>query len=189
MTAPQTSRITLAAGCFWCTEAVFVRVRGINRVEPGYANGHHSQRPSYEDVCTGQTGYAEVVRVHFDPAIISLEEVLEVFFATHDPTTLNRQGADVGTQYRSGIYVEDDYQRSIALAMIDKLNASGKFSNPIVTEVEPLTHYWPAEDYHRNYYAQNPYQGYCAYVIEPKLQKFMRTMPSYLNTQKQQGQD
>lgn len=173
------STITLAGGCFWCTEAVFLRVRGVTHVESGYANGTSPARPSYEEVCTGATGYAEVVRLRYDPAAISLAQLLEIFFATHDPTTLNRQGADVGTQYRSGIYVGTDEERDIALGIIARINESGELNAPVVTEVEPLRHYWPAENYHQNYFAQHPGQGFCAVVIAPKVQKFEKTFSRF----------
>jgi peptide-methionine (S)-S-oxide reductase len=161
---------TLAGGCFWCLEAVFLRLRGVQRVESGYAGGH-VENPSYHAVCTGSTGHAEVVQVDFDPQQISFSELLEVFFAIHDPTTLNRQGADVGTQYRSAIYYHDDVQKQEAERMIADLNAQNIWDNPIVTEVAPLTKFYPAEDYHREYYDRNPEQGYCQVVISPKVAK------------------
>lgn len=174
------SVITLGGGCFWCTEAVFQRVRGIGHVECGYANGHQPARPDYEAVCNGETGYAEVVRVQFDPDIIDLPTVLKIFFATHDPTSLNRQGADVGTQYRSGIYTHSAQQQAIATALVEELQASGVFPSPIVTEVQALRQYWPAEDYHQNYFAQHPHQPYCAVVIAPKLEKLALHLPDWL---------
>ncbi len=161
---------TLAGGCFWCLEAVFLRLRGVQRVESGYAGGH-VENPSYHAVCTGSTGHAEVVQVDFDPQETSFSELLEVFFAIHDPTTLNRQGADVGTQYRSAIYYHDDVQKQEAERMIADLNAQNIWDNPIVTEVAPLTKFYPAEDYHREYYDRNPEQGYCQVVISPKVAK------------------
>jgi peptide-methionine (S)-S-oxide reductase len=143
-------------------------------VESGYSNGSwHS--PSYEQVCSGETGHAEVVRVRFDPACISLREILEIFFVIHDPTTLNRQGNDVGTQYRSGIYVHDADQARVAHAMIAELTAAGAWKDPIVTEVAPVDNYWPAEPYHQDYFLNHPDQGYCAYVVAPKVEKFRRT--------------
>lgn len=166
--------ITLGGGCFWCTEAVFVNVRGITDVESGYSNGQ-STRPSYEDVCTGRTGCNEVVKLAFDPAEITLREILEIFFVIHDPTTLNRQGNDAGTQYRSGIYVASPEQEAVAREVIAEMAASGVYSQPIVTEVAPLSHYWPAEDYHQDFFARNPNQGYCMAVAAPKVAKFRKT--------------
>lgn len=160
--------ITLGGGCFWCTEAVFLRVRGVHAVESGYCNGH-VRHPSYEQVCRGDTGHAEVVRVSYDPQVIGLADVLRIFFATHDPTTLNRQGNDVGTQYRSGIYYEDEADRAVAEAVRDEVNqAAGR----VVTEIAALHNYHPAEDYHQNYFANHPTQGYCAFVVAPKVHKF-----------------
>lgn len=161
--------ITLAGGCFWCVEAVFEQVRGVVDVQSGYSNGH-VRSPTYEDVCTGTTGHAEVVRVRFDPAQISLAEILQVFFATHDPTTRNRQGADVGPQYRSGIYWTDESQREAIARVLDEAN--DETGGRVVTEVEPLANYSAAEAYHQHYFANNPEQGYCAAVIGPKLEKF-----------------
>ena len=166
---PQT--ITLGGGCFWCTEAVFDRVRGITDVESGYTNGH-TINPSYEQICQGDTGHAEVVRLTFDADEISLEEILEIFFHTHDPTTLNRQGNDVGTQYRSGIYTTNEQQADVARTLISELTQAGAYDAPIVTEVQPLASYWPAEDYHQDYFLNHPNQGYCAFVVGPKVQKF-----------------
>jgi peptide-methionine (S)-S-oxide reductase len=163
--------ITLGGGCFWCTEAVFVRVRGVLDVESGYSNGH-VQRPSYEQVCTGNTGHNEVVRLTFDPTQISLKQILSIFFAIHDPTTLNRQGNDVGTQYRSGIYYSDPEQAQTAQALMDEITAAGLFEAPLVTELLPLANYWPAEDYHQDYYEHHPNQGYCSFVVGPKVAKF-----------------
>jgi peptide-methionine (S)-S-oxide reductase len=161
---------TFAGGCFWCLEAVFLRLKGVQRVESGYAGGH-VENPTYRAVCTGSTGHAEVVQVDFDPSKITFSELLEVFFAIHDPTTLNRQGADVGTQYRSAIFYHDDVQKQEAERMIADLNAQNIWDNPIVTEVAPLTKFYPAEDYHREYYDRNPEQGYCQVVISPKVAK------------------
>ncbi|VBG26900.1 peptide methionine sulfoxide reductase [Burkholderia pseudomallei] len=163
---------TLAGGCFWCQEAVFLDVDGVTAVESGYAGGH-TRNPGYRDVCDGDTGHAEVVSVSFDPARIGYREILEIFFATHDPTQLNRQGNDVGTQYRSVIFTHSDAQRDAALELIRTLERDKLYDDPIVTQVEPLNgNYWPAEAYHQNYYARNPGQGYCAVVIGPKLAKF-----------------
>jgi peptide-methionine (S)-S-oxide reductase len=161
---------TLAGGCFWCLEAVFLRLRGVQRVESGYAGGH-VENPTYRAVCTGDTGHAEVVQVDFDPNEISYRELLEVFFAIHDPTTLNRQGADVGTQYRSAIFYHDDAQKAEAEQVIRELSEERVFDGAIVTEVVPLTKFYPAEDYHREYYDRNPEQGYCQVVISPKVAK------------------
>lgn len=163
--------ITLAGGCFWCTEAVFKRVRGVTEVQSGYANGDVAD-PSYEQVCSGHTGHAEAVRVTFDPAEIGLRDILQIFFATHDPTTLNRQGNDVGTQYRSGIYFTTPEQQAEAQARIADMNTANTWGRPVVTEVEPLQHYTPAEDYHQDYFEHHPHQGYCALVARPKVLKF-----------------
>ena len=169
--------IYFAGGCFWCLAAVFDRVRGVIDVQSGYANGH-VDHPSYEQVCTGTTGHAEVVRLAFDPQTIGLRQLLEIFFAIHDPTTLNRQGNDVGTQYRSGIYVRDESQARIARAVIAELAQMAGAA--IVTEVLPLQSYWPAEDYHQDYFLQHPGQGYCAFVVSPKVQKFRHSFAQWV---------
>jgi peptide-methionine (S)-S-oxide reductase len=161
---------TLGGGCFWCLEAVYAELRGVERVISGYAGGHVNN-PTYEQVCSGRTGHAEVVQVTFDPAIISLREILEVFFTIHDPTTLNRQGADVGTQYRSAIYFESPEQEQTAREVIAETTAAGIWKNPIVTEVAPLDRFYPAEGYHQNYFERNQYQPYCQIVIAPKVAK------------------
>ncbi len=166
--------LVLGGGCFWCTEAVYKEVRGVLDVESGYSNGQ-AQQPSYEDVCTGTTGCNEVVRLTYDPSQVSTRELLEIFFVIHDPTTLNRQGNDVGTQYRSGIYVTTEEQRATALALIGELTAENAFGRPVVTEVLPLQNYWPAEDYHQDFFERNPYQGYCMAVAAPKVAKFRKT--------------
>ena len=166
--------IVLGGGCFWCTEAVYVRVRGVTDVESGYSNGQVA-RPSYEQVCTGRTGCNEVVKLVYDPAQISTREVLEIFFVVHDATTLNQQGHDVGTQYRSGIYYSTPEQKQIAQDMIAELTQARTFDRPIVTEVLPLANYWPAEDYHQDYFENNPNQGYCVAVAGPKVAKFRKT--------------
>jgi peptide-methionine (S)-S-oxide reductase len=166
--------ITLGGGCFWCTEAVFVKVRGVTDVESGYSNGH-VLRPSYEQVCGGDTGHNEVVKLVYDPAQISLREILEIFFVIHDPTTLNRQGNDAGTQYRSGIYVSTPAQADIARSMLAEMTQADLFGRPIVTEVLPLANYWPAEDYHQDFFERNPHQGYCMAVAAPKVAKFRKT--------------
>jgi peptide-methionine (S)-S-oxide reductase len=164
--------ITLGGGCFWCVEAVFERVDGVTAVESGYCNGQ-VLRPSYEAVCRGDTGHAEVVRVNFDAERIGLEEILDIFFHVHDPTTLNRQGNDVGTQYRSGIYFESAAHEAVARQVLGQAQAA--HGGRVVTEIQPLANYSKAEDYHQHYFANNPGQGYCAFVVAPKVEKFMRT--------------
>ena len=166
--------IVLGGGCFWCTEAVFVQVRGVLDVESGYCNGH-IREPSYEAVCSGNTGHNEVVKLSYDPLQISTHEVLEVFFLVHDPTTLNRQGNDTGTQYRSGIYFTTPAQKIIAQEFLSALSISGAYSQSVVTELLPLANYWPAEDYHQDFFARNPTQGYCVAVAAPKVKKFRQT--------------
>jgi peptide-methionine (S)-S-oxide reductase len=170
----STETIVLGGGCFWCTEAVYVKVRGVTDVESGYSNGH-VERPSYEQVCTGETGHAEVVKLSYDPAQISLRQILEIFFVIHDPTTLNRQGADSGTQYRSGIYYTTPGQQQVAQDMIRQMTQEDLFGKPIVTEVKRLANYWPAEEYHQDFFEKNPYQGYCMAVAAPKVAKFRKT--------------
>lgn len=161
----------LAGGCFWCLEAVYDRMHGVQAVTSGYMGGQ-TEQPSYEAVCSGQTGHAEVVRIEYDPAVVSYREILEVFFAIHDPTQLNRQGNDIGTQYRSAIFWLDDSQRQEAERMIAELTRSGSFDKPIVTEVTPAGTFWPAEDYHRDYFERHPNQPYCLFVVAPKVAKF-----------------
>lgn len=161
---------TLGAGCFWCIEAVFERVKGVESVVSGYSGGN-VKNPSYREVTTGLTGHAEVAQVKFDPEIITFTEILEIFWKTHDPTTLNRQGADVGSQYRSAIFYHDDNQKMIAETYKDKLNAVGAFRDPVVTEIVPFEVFYVAEDYHQEYYELNANQPYCQYVIAPKLEK------------------
>jgi peptide-methionine (S)-S-oxide reductase len=174
-TSTQTLQtLVLGGGCFWCTEAVYVQVKGVLDVESGYSNGHASA-PTYEQVCTGNTGHNEVVKLVYDPAQVSTRELLEIFFLIHDPTTLNRQGNDVGTQYRSGIYFTTPEQESEACALIKELTGATGFGHPIVTEVLPLTNYSPAEDYHQDFFAHNPQQGYCLAVAAPKVTKFRQT--------------
>ena len=171
--SPHTNQvITLGVGCFWCTEAVFVRVKGVLDVESGYCNGHTLQ-PTYADVCTGETGHNEVVRLVFDPRVISLRELLEIFFVIHDPTSLNRQGNDAGTQYRSGIYWSDEADREVAQQVLNEVNTA--LSGRVVTELQSLENYTPAEAYHQDYFENNPHQGYCAFVVAPKVQKFVHT--------------
>jgi len=169
-----TQSLVLGGGCFWCTESVFLQVRGLTQVESGYSNGQ-APNPSYEMVCTGNSGYNEVVRLEFDPDAISLQEILEIFFLIHDPTTLNRQGHDVGTQYRSGIYCTTQEQLQAAQAMVQSLEDSGDFGKPVVTEVQMLSNYARAEEYHQNFFAKNPGQGYCLAVAAPKVAKFRKT--------------
>jgi peptide-methionine (S)-S-oxide reductase len=164
---------TLGGGCFWCLEAVFEQLKGVARVESGYAGGHVCD-PSYEDVCTGMTGHAEVVQVTFDPAVVAYRDILDVFFATHDPTTLNRQGPDFGTQYRSAIFYHSPAQKEIAEKAIVELNAATIWERPIVTEVAPLETFYPAEEYHQGYFRGHPGQGYCQAVISPKVAKFRK---------------
>jgi peptide-methionine (S)-S-oxide reductase len=166
--------ITLGGGCFWCTEAVYVNVKGVLDVESGYCNGH-VPNVTYEQVCSGMTGHNEVVKLQFDPAQISLREILEIFFVIHDPTTLNRQGNDRGTQYRSGIYYTDPEHQRVATDFINEVTAQGVFGRPIVTEVEPLLNYVVAETYHQDFFAKNPDQGYCVAVAGPKVAKFRQT--------------
>ena len=169
--------ITLGGGCFWCVEAVYERVDGVTAVESGYANGHVN-KPTYEQVCNGDTGHAEVVRVSFDTGRISLREVLEIFFTIHDPTTLNRQGNDVGTQYRSGIYTRNAEQERVAREVLAEVNEHHK--GRAVTELLPEANYSRAEDYHQHYFANHPNQGYCAAVVAPKVEKFKKTFASRL---------
>jgi peptide-methionine (S)-S-oxide reductase len=165
-----TQTLTLGGGCFWCLDAVFQRLRGVTAVVSGYAGGRVAH-PSYEAVCEGNTGHAEVVQVTYDPAVISLRELLEIFFTTHDPTTLNRQGADVGTQYRSVIFYDSPEQKAAAEAVIADFTARRVWPRPIVTEVAPLPAFYPAEDYHQGYYDQNTWQPYCQIVVAPKVAK------------------
>lgn len=172
--------ITLGGGCFWCTEAVFERVRGVVALQSGYANGHVARAPSYEEVCTGATGCVEALQVRFDPSVIGVRDVLEIFFGTHDPTQQDGQGNDIGTQYRSGIYYSDPAHGELARAMIREMTEERRYPAPIVTEVQPLAHFWPAETYHQSYYQNNPGQGYCTYVVAPKVEKFRKTFSRYL---------
>jgi peptide-methionine (S)-S-oxide reductase len=164
---------TLAGGCFWCLEAVYVELRGVSKVLSGYAGGS-VRNPSYRQVCSGNTGHAEVVQVTFDPNVVSYRELLEIFFTIHDPTTLNRQGADMGTQYRSAIFYHDEEQRRVATEVIGEITAAKLWPNPIVTQVAPLDVFYPAEDYHQDYFANNPMQPYCQVVVAPKVAKFRK---------------
>ncbi len=170
---------TLGGGCFWCLEAVYLGLRGVGRVVSGYAGGHLAN-PSYEQVCGKRTGHAEVVQIGFDPAEISYEDLLRVFFTIHDPTTKDRQGHDVGPQYRSIILTHDDQQRVAAEAVIAEIAKAGIWPGPIVTEVKPLEVFWPAEEYHQNYFARNPFQGYCQAVVAPKVTKFRKSFADRL---------
>jgi peptide-methionine (S)-S-oxide reductase len=173
---------TLGGGCFWCLEAVYLDVEGVNSVESGYAGGT-VERPTYEQVCDGDTGHAEVVKVEFDPAKISYREILQIFFSIHDPTQHNRQGSDVGTQYRSVIFTHSDTQRQIALDALRELEREGIFDRPVVTQVQPLDgNYWPAEAYHQNYFSKHPEQGYCAFVVAPKVAKFRAKFASWMRS-------
>jgi len=173
---------TLAGGCFWCLEAVYDEIKGVQGVESGYAGGH-MDNPTYRAVCNGDTGHAEVVQVHFDPNIVSYRDLLNVFFAIHDPTTLNRQGADTGTQYRSAIFYHDDEQKGIAEELIKDLSAQKIWDRPIVTEVTKLDKFYMAEDYHQEYFARNPYQPYCMAVVSPKVSKFRKHFIEMLKKQ------
>jgi len=168
----------LAGGCFWCTEAVFRDVIGVTNVESGYIGGT-VDNPTYKQVCSGTTGHAEAIRVTFSPETISLDQILDIFLATHDPTQLNRQGNDVGTQYRSGIYFTTQAQKDVADGLIREMSQDKLFGAPIVTEVLPLANYWPAEDYHQDFFERNPYQGYCLAVAAPKVAKFRKTFKRF----------
>ena len=171
MTNNPTEVATLAGGCFWCLEAVYDELKGVMDVVSGYSGGHVAD-PSYEAVCTGQTGHAESVQITFNPSVISFRELLEVFFTIHDPTSLNRQGADVGTQYRSAIFYHSPEQKATAEQVIQELGEQQVWSKPIVTEVTPFQEFYPAEAYHQEYFKNNPYQGYCLAIIAPKVAKF-----------------
>lgn len=173
---------TFGSGCFWCTEAIFLNVAGVEKVESGYSGGK-VKNPTYKEVCSGLTGHAEVIQLTYDPKKISYEELLEIFWQTHDPTTLNKQGADVGTQYRSVIYYHNEQQKKSAEFYKAKLDKSGAFSNPIVTEISPYTVFYKAEDYHQNYYNLNSSAPYCSYVIQPKLEKFKKVFKEKLKKQ------
>ncbi len=176
--APSSVEVaTLGGGCFWCLEAVYQEMKGVLRVESGYAGGHVAN-PTYKEVCTGTTGHAEVVQITYDPSIVSYADLLEVFFTIHDPTTLNRQGNDVGTQYRSAIFYHDPEQKKIAEAA--KKAAAQLWPKPIVTEIVPLDRFYKAEDYHQNYYRNNPTQPYCIYVVGPKVDKFREKFRNWL---------
>jgi peptide-methionine (S)-S-oxide reductase len=169
----QFDTIILAGGCFWCTEAIFNRLKGVTSVVPGYA-ASQVENPSYKEVCTGRTGAAEATQITYDPSIISYDTLLEIFWHTHDPTTLNRQGNDVGTQYRSAIFYQNDEQKRSALASKVALESSGAYNKAVVTEIVPFTNFYPAEDYHKDYYDKNRSQGYCMFVIDPKVKKLLK---------------
>jgi peptide-methionine (S)-S-oxide reductase len=169
----QLAVATFGNGCFWCTEAIFQQLKGVETVLPGYTGGE-VKNPSYKEVCTGTTGHAEAIQITYDPSVISYRELLDVFFYTHDPTTLNRQGADVGTQYRSAIFFHNKEQESDAVKIIEQLTSEGVYSDPIVTEITAFDIFYDAEEYHQNYYINNKNQGYCRAVINPKLDKFMK---------------
>ena len=179
--ATNTEVATLGGGCFWCLEAVYDQIKGVISVESGYTGGH-IPNPNYRQVCTGLTGHAEVVRITFDPTVVTYRQLLEVFFTIHDPTTLNRQGADVGTQYRSVIFTHSDEQAAIAHEVIEAITAAKLWPDPIVTEVKPLDRFYEAEPYHQEYFVHNPAQAYCRVVIAPKVSKFRK---QYLNLLKQ----
>lgn len=172
---------TFGSGCFWCTEAVFQQVSGVLQVTSGYSGGH-IKNPAYREVCAGTTGHAEVVQIEFDPQEVTYDELLEIFWKTHDPTTPNRQGNDVGTQYRSVIFYHDPSQQSIAEEYRKKLNESGAFADPIVTEIVPFEAFYPAEDYHQNYFSDNSAAPYCSFVIAPKIEKFKKVFSGKLKT-------
>ncbi len=179
---PNYQIATLAGGCFWCLEAVFDELNGVASVESGYSGGRVAN-PSYKDICSGMTGHAEVVQVTFDPSIVSYRDLLRVFFTVHDPTTLNRQGADVGTQYRSAIFYHDEEQKRVAEDVIREITAEKLWSNPIVTEVAKFEKFYVAEDYHQEYFANNPYQPYCMAVVAPKVLKFRKMYTERLKKQ------
>jgi peptide-methionine (S)-S-oxide reductase len=173
---PMSSAVEIATfgnGCFWCTEAVFLAVKGVKEVASGFMGGK-TKNPTYKEVCTGETGHAEVIQIRFDPSVVSYETLLEIFWNTHDPTTLNKQGNDEGTQYRSVVFYHNEVQKKIAEDYKKQLTASKVFKNPIVTEITPASEYYKAEGYHQNYFALNPDQGYCQYVIRPKVEKFKK---------------
>lgn len=185
---PEAAVLVLGGGCFWCTEAVFDRVRGVRDVESGYANGDCERfpRPSYEQVCSGVTGYNEVVKLVYEPAVVSTRQLLEVFFAVHDPTTLNRQGHDVGTQYRSGIYFTSAAQQEVAQQVLAEVGAAWQkeCGRAVVTELQPLRCYWPAEPYHQDYFVHHPHQGYCAAVVAPKVARAEARFASLLKEER-----
>ena len=172
-TPKKIEQVTFGAGCFWCVEAIFERLDGVIDVQAGYTGGN-IKNPTYEDICTGNTGHAEVIQIHYNPLVISYEKLLNIFWKSHDPTTLNQQGADIGTQYRSVIFHHSEEQRKISQESMQKVEKSGTYINPIVTEITPMGIFYPAEDYHQNYYRVNPNAPYCQVVIKPKLEKFKK---------------
>ena len=178
-TSSSVDTATFGTGCFWCTEAVFQQVEGVIKVTSGYSGGY-VENPSYRDVCTGTTGHAECLNIVYDPSKVSFDELLEMFWQVHDPTTLNRQGNDVGTQYRSAVFYHNEKQKTTTEKYMMELDKSGAWSNPIVTKLEPFTKFYPAEDYHQNYYNNNKGEGYCQFVIRPKLDKFEKVFKSKL---------
>jgi methionine-S-sulfoxide reductase len=175
----QLETITLAGGCFWCIEAVYNSLEGVESVESGYTGGN-TENPSYKEVCEGNTNHAEVVHIKYNPSKVSFEEILKVFFTVHDPTQLNRQGGDIGTQYRSAIFYKNDVEKNTAKSIIDALNNSGAYSEPIVTTLEPFTKFYKAEEYHQGYFNNNPNQPYCAAVVRPKVEKFEKVFKDKL---------
>jgi len=179
MTELKAENAVFGGGCFWCTEAVFTELKGVTQVESGYSGGK-TINPTYQEVCTGETGHAEVIRINFNPDEVSFEKLLEVFFLTHDPTTLNRQGADVGTQYRSVVFYTNEKQKELTNNAIKKLNQNKVYKSPIITEVSALINYYPAENYHQNYYQRNGNQSYCRFVIQPKMEKFKEVFEELL---------
>lgn len=178
----KTETATFGSGCFWCTEAIFSRVEGVKEVYPGYSGGH-VKNPAYREVCDGTTGHAEVVQLKFDPEVIKFSEILKIYWNTHDPTTLNRQGADVGTQYRSVIFYHSDEQKMVAAELKAELDLQKIWENPIVTVIEEYSNFYKAEDYHDDYYENNPNQGYCRFVITPKVEKFEKVFKDFLKKQ------
>lgn len=177
--SPDLQKATFGGGCFWCTEAVFLSVKGVFKVESGYSGGS-VKNPSYKEVCTGLTGHAEVIQITYNPKEVSYEDLVEIFWNTHDPTTLNRQGADEGTQYRSAVFYHTEEQKKVAEQYKQQLEATHTYKNPIVTEISPLKNFYVAEDYHQNYFALNQNQGYCQYVIRPKVEKFRKQFSAKL---------
>jgi peptide-methionine (S)-S-oxide reductase len=178
---PSLAKATFGGGCFWCTEAFFQRLKGVHSVVSGYSGGH-VKNPTYREVCGGDTGHAEVIQITYDPQVVSYDELLEVFWKTHDPTTPNQQGNDVGPQYRSVVFHHNDEQRKLAAEYKQKLDAAGIFNAPIVTEISPFKEFYPAEDYHQRYYDENPNQMYCRFVIAPKMEKFEEVFKDKLKT-------
>lgn len=181
--AKEFEKATFGGGCFWCTEAVYLELKGVTDVKPGYSGGH-VKNPTYKEVCEETTGHAEVIQISFDPEIISFTEILEVFFATHDPTTLNRQGNDIGTQYRSAIFYHNEKQKEVAEKVISLFSKEKVYKDPIVTEVTEFDRFYPAEDYHVNYFARNKTQGYCQFVVAPKVEKFRKIFKDKLKNAK-----